>query len=163
IPMLNWPAVDAGTRVSPIDGRNMNRVFPGNADGTVAEILADYISRFILPLCTTVIDLHSGGKTMQFHPFACVHNLPDAAMMRRSIDAMLSFGAPVSLILEEIDNKGMLDTTVEERGIMFLAAEIGGTGGATAKTVSIAQEGVLNVLAHLGVLAPRPPAPETVL
>src|SRR5690606_20261373 len=62
-----------------------------------------------------------------------------------------------------IDNKGMLDTTVEERGIMFLAAEIGGTGGATAKTVSIAQEGVLNVLAHLGVLAPRPPAPETVL
>src|SRR5262245_34685253 len=29
MPMINPPAVDAGTRTSPIDGKNLNRVFPG--------------------------------------------------------------------------------------------------------------------------------------
>ena len=37
MPMLNPPAVDAGTRVSPIDGKNLNRVFPGNPRGTATD------------------------------------------------------------------------------------------------------------------------------
>lgn len=156
LPMLNWPAVQAGARVSPIDGRNMNRVFPGDASGTVAENLADYITRFILPSCSAVVDLHSGGKTMQFEPFACIHNVPDQAMLKRSILALHAFGAPNSLILEEIDSKGMLDTTVEDMGILFLAAEIGGGGASTARSVAIADNGIRNVLAHFGIIPARP-------
>lgn len=151
IPMLNWPAVRGGTRVSPIDGVNMNRAFPGAIDGNVSQILAHYVTTAILPLCDAVLDLHSGGKTMQFHPFACIHKLDDPEMFARSKAALAAFGAPISLILEEIDNKGMLDTTVEESGKLFVAAEIGGGGSVSARTVSIAETGIRNLLRHFGI------------
>ena len=35
IPMLNKPAALAGTRLSPIDGKNMNRAFPGDKDDDI--------------------------------------------------------------------------------------------------------------------------------
>ena len=44
IPCLNLPAVQSGDRCSPIDDLNLNRVFPGNANGTVTEMVAHYIS-----------------------------------------------------------------------------------------------------------------------
>ncbi len=152
LPALNYPAVRSGTRVSPIDGVNMNRAFPGKRDGTLSQLLAHYVTTVLLPMCDVVVDLHSGGKTMQFHPFACIHKLEDEALQARSRDLLLAFGAPISLVLEEIDNGGMLDTTVEESGKLFLAAEIGGGGTATAASVAIAERGVRNVLRHLGML-----------
>jgi len=36
IPALNFPAVLTGSRLSPIDGVNMNRAFPGRRDGSVS-------------------------------------------------------------------------------------------------------------------------------
>ncbi|WP_283812834.1 succinylglutamate desuccinylase/aspartoacylase family protein [Bradyrhizobium cytisi] len=99
-----------------------------------------------------VVDLHSGGKTMQFKPFACIHKLEDRKLQARSLELLLAFGAPCSLVLEEIDNGGMLDTTVEQSGKLFLAAELGGGGSASATTVSIADRGLRNVLCHLGIV-----------
>ena len=42
LPMANLPAGKAGLRTSPIDGLNLNRVFPGDADGTPTPALAHY-------------------------------------------------------------------------------------------------------------------------
>jgi N-alpha-acetyl-L-2,4-diaminobutyrate deacetylase len=70
VPALNLPAVRRGTRLSPIDGRNMNRVFPGRRDGTVTEMIADYVTRHVLPMADVVVDIHSGGKTLDFVPSA---------------------------------------------------------------------------------------------
>jgi predicted deacylase len=61
IPALNYPAVEAGTRLSPIDGRNMNRTFPGRWDGSVTEMIAHFVQNEILPGVDAVIDMHSGG------------------------------------------------------------------------------------------------------
>ena len=41
IPMMNYPAFQAATRVSPIDQLNMNRVFPGQAPGTITQLIAN--------------------------------------------------------------------------------------------------------------------------
>src|SRR5262245_45148783 len=40
IPAYNMPAVLNDTRLSPVDDRDMNRCFPGNARGTFSEMLA---------------------------------------------------------------------------------------------------------------------------
>ena len=42
VPFLNYPAFRAGRRLSPVDGANMNRIFPGKADGTLTQKIADY-------------------------------------------------------------------------------------------------------------------------
>ena len=102
IPALNFPAVMAGTRVSPIDGVNMNRAFPGRRDGSVSQMIAHFLQHNILPRCDAVCDIHSGGKSMYFAPFAAYHNLPNKLVMKKARAAMLAFGAPISLELEEL-------------------------------------------------------------
>src|SRR6185312_6423005 len=66
LPAMNYPAFRAGTRTSPIDRGNLNRIFPGRADGGVTQKIADYIQRYLLPIADFVLDIHSGGKTLEF-------------------------------------------------------------------------------------------------
>ena len=77
VPGMNYPAFKAGKRTSPIDGGNMNRVFPGNPEGNFTEKIADYFNRILLPMADYVVDFHSGGKTLDFLPFCCAHVLKD--------------------------------------------------------------------------------------
>lgn len=152
LPALNFPAVRAGTRVSPIDAGNMNRMFPGSRNGTMTPVIAHYVYTEVLPLADVVVDIHSGGKTLSFVPCAVMHQLENEELMQRTMDALLAFGAPVGLVLLELDNEGMLDTAVEEMGKIFLSTELGGGGTVTTQTVAIADAGVRNVLAHFGLL-----------
>lgn len=156
VPAMNYPAFAAGRRTSPIDGGNMNRVFPGRPDGTVTEKIADYFQRSLLPLADYVLDIHSGGKTLEFLPFAAAHVLPDKAQQARCVAAMEAFGAPYSVMLLEIDNAGMYDTAAEDLGKIFVSTELGGGGSATAATVAIGKRGVTNILKHAGILAGEP-------
>ncbi|MCY1266766.1 N-alpha-acetyl-L-2,4-diaminobutyric acid deacetylase [compost metagenome] len=153
IPFMNFPAFKAGTRTSPIDHGNLNRTFPGKPDGTVTEKIADYIQRFILPLADYVLDIHSGGKTLDFVPFAAVHILDDKIQQHRGELAMRAFAAPFSMMMVEIDSVGMFDTAVEEAGKIFVTTELGGGGSSTATTIEIAERGVRNFLIHSGVVA----------
>jgi len=158
VPAMNFPAFGAATRTSPIDKGNMNRVFPGRPDGTVTEKIADYFQRRLLPLADTVLDIHSGGKTLEFLPFAAAHVLPDKDQQARSVAAMEAFGAPYSVMLLEIDSVGMYDTAAEVMGNVFVSTELGGGGSATALTSGIAKRGVANVLKHAGILEGAPEA-----
>lgn len=153
VPAMNYPAFRAGRRTSPIDNGNMNRMFPGRPDGSVTEKIADYFQRFLLPQADLVLDIHSGGKTLDFLPFAAAHVLPDKAQQARCVAAMESFGAPYSMMLLEIDNVGMYDTAAEELGKTFVSTELGGGGSASARTVAIAKRGVRNLLKYSGILA----------
>lgn len=153
LPFLNYPAFRAGRRLSPIDGANMNRIFPGQADGTVSQKIADFVQRQLLPLADVVLDFHSGGKTLDFVPFAAAHALPDPAHEARCHAARDAFGAPYSMTMLEIDAVGMLDTAAEALGKVFVTTELGGAGTATARSIAIAKRGVRNVLIHSGILA----------
>jgi N-alpha-acetyl-L-2,4-diaminobutyrate deacetylase len=148
---MNYPAFQAGKRTSPIDGGNMNRVFPGNPEGTFTEKIADYFSRTLLPLADYVLDFHSGGKTLDFLPFCCAHMLDDKEQQARCIDAMKAFNAPYSVMLLEIDAVNMYDTAAEKMGKVFISTELAGGGSTTAYTVGIAKKGIRNILRHTGI------------
>jgi N-alpha-acetyl-L-2,4-diaminobutyrate deacetylase len=148
---MTYPAVRAGRRTSPIDGGNMNRLFPGRPDGTVTEKIADYFQRTLLPLADYVLDIHSGGKTLDFIPFAAAHWLPDKNQQEQCIAAMRAFAAPYSLMLLEMDSAGLYDSAAEEQGKIFVSTELGGGGSARASTVKIAERGVHNFLVHAGI------------
>jgi N-alpha-acetyl-L-2,4-diaminobutyrate deacetylase len=55
IPSLNFPAARAATRLSPLDGMNMNRAFPGDANGTVTSQIAHYLTHTLFPFLYTDI------------------------------------------------------------------------------------------------------------
>jgi N-alpha-acetyl-L-2,4-diaminobutyrate deacetylase len=152
VPGMNFPAFCAGTRTSPIDGGNMNRIFPGDPAGTVTEKIADYFQRGLLPLADYVVDIHSGGKTLDFVPFCAAHVLDDKALQQRCVAAMDAFNAPYSMMLLEPDNGGMYDAAAEAMGKVFITTELGGGGTASAATVAIAKKGISNVLKQAGIL-----------
>ena len=152
IPAMNYPAFRAATRTSPIDRGNLNRTFPGKPDGTVTEKIADYFQRTLLPLADVVVDIHAGGKTLDFLPLACAHRLPDKAQEAKCIAAMEAFSAPYSMMLLEIDSVGMYDTAAEAMGKVFVSTELGGGGSSTARSNAIAKRGIRNVLIHSGIL-----------
>ena len=156
IPAMNYPAFRAGRRTSPIDGGNMNRVFPGRPDGTVSEKIAHYFATELVPQADVVVDFHSGGKTLDFLPFACAHVLEDKAQQAACLAAVKAFNAPYTMMLLEIDNAGMYDTIVEAQGKVFVTTELGGGGSATPRSIAIAKKGIDNVLKHCGILAGDP-------
>ncbi len=165
LPALNTPAFEAARRTSPLDGGNLNRAFPGRADGSPTEKIADYLTTTLLPLADVVLDFHSGGKTLDFLPFAACHRLDDSDQEARSRAAMAAFGAPYSMVMIEMDPVGLYDTEAERRGKVFVTTELGGGGTATPWTLGIARRGVRNLLRHAGILAgdPEPAASEALM
>ncbi|MFC6337594.1 N-alpha-acetyl diaminobutyric acid deacetylase DoeB [Pseudomonas sp. CCM 7891] len=152
VPFMNTPAFHAGRRTSPIDKGNLNRSFPGKPDGTVTEKIADYFTRTLLPLADIVLDIHSGGRTLDFLPFAACHVLPDKQQQAQCEAGMRAFNAPYSMRMLELDAGAMYDTAAESQGKVFVTTELGGGGSSTAHSVAIAERGVRNLLVHAGIL-----------
>ena len=152
LPMMNLPAFAKGTRCSPIDGANMNRSFPGRADGSVTQKICHYIATELVPQADIVLDFHSGGRTLDFLPFAAAHVLADKVQEAACMAAMQAFNAPYSVRMLEIDNVGMFDTEVESQGKTFVTTELGGAGTATARSTAIARKGIRNLLIHAGIM-----------
>ncbi|WBU58822.1 N(2)-acetyl-L-2,4-diaminobutanoate deacetylase DoeB [Paracoccus albus] len=163
LPYMNYPAFRAGTRVSPIDQVNMNRAFPGRADGTPSQKIANYINDVLVPLADIVLDYHSGGKTLDFLPYAAAHYLDNKDQQTKCVEAVKAFGAPYSMMMLEIDAVGMFDTAVESQGKTFVTTELGGGGTATASSAQIAIKGARNMLRHAGILSGEPERSESVM
>ncbi|EPC01120.1 deacylase [Litchfieldella anticariensis FP35 = DSM 16096] len=148
VPMMNAPAAMAGRRTSPMDGGNLNRSFPGDPDGTVTEQIADYFTRYLVPKCDVVLDLHSGGRTLDIVPFAASHALDNKDQQRQALEGAIAFGAPTAMMMFELDAAKLFDTAVESQGKIFVATELGGGGTTTPERLAIAERGVKNFLIH---------------
>jgi predicted deacylase len=140
---------------------DMNRAFPGKYNGTVTQVIAHYVHEAILPLCDAVIDLHSGGYSLDLLPYNSMHYLPDEDLRQRTMAALKAFDAPVSLIMREFTGEGLLDYAVEGMGKIFLCAEIGGRGVLSPSKLKIAGTGVQNILKHFNVVEGDTPEPTT--
>lgn len=156
VPFFNYPAFRVARRTSPIDEVNLNRAFPGRPDGLVTEKIADYFNRFLLPLADVVLDFHSGGKTLDFVPFAAAHIQENKEQEAACFAAMRAFNAPYSVQQLELEPDGMYDTAAENMGKVFVSTELGGGGTATARSIAIAKKGARNLLIHAGILNAEP-------
>ena len=54
---------------SPIDGKNLNRVYPGKPDGTVSERIANAITTQIIERADYLVDIHSGDGNESLRPY----------------------------------------------------------------------------------------------
>lgn len=160
VPALNLPAFRAGARTSPIDGGNMNRAFPGDARGTITDMIAHFVTTRLIARADVVVDIHAGGRSMNLLPMGIVHDLPEPAQMAATLAALKAFGAPYGMILTELDAVGMIDTVVEDAGKVFVSTELGGAASSTVETIAVAERGVMNILKHTGVIAGAPDIPQ---
>ena len=161
LPALNYPAVLAGERVSPLDDGNLNRSFPGERGGPPTRAIADYVTSVVLPLCDAGIDLHSGGSTAQFLPcaFLCTHR--DRTLMSRLLEVVEVFGAPHTFVMEGAPPAGKassagaasgFDPVAHQHGVAFFSTELGGGAGVDPGALHVGTAGVYRVLRHLGIV-----------
>lgn len=155
LPMANFPAGMAGRRTSPIDEGNLNRLFPGNPDGTVTQQIAYWIESELLPLADFVCDLHSGGSSLMYVPTVLTKRSADPARFARQMAALRAFGAPLAYITSGGNGTGAdhtLSGGVERVGAIGLGTELGGAGTVTPAALKIVERGLRNILVHAGIL-----------
>jgi len=155
IPSLNLPAARAATRLSPLDGMNMNRAFPGDAEGPVTSQIAHYLRTVLFPISDVVIDIHSGGRSMEFVPCSHMHLVPDREQRAKMFAAMLAWGTEFCFIYADIAGTGLLPVEAENQGKLVITTELGGGECIPASVHRIAQSGLRNVLIHVGALKGR--------
>ncbi len=63
--------------VNPLDGKNLNRVFPGDPKGTLTDRIAHYISTEVIPKCTHFVDAHSGDAPEDLIPYSGYYHNDD--------------------------------------------------------------------------------------
>lgn len=149
LPMTNFPAAMAGHRVSPLDAGNLNRTFPGNADGSPTQMIAHYVESVLLPMCNGVLDLHSGGRTLHYLPSALIIGNPKSPDAK-ALAALQAFAAPIGYITAAGDSRTLL-AACQRAGVTAVGTELGGTGQVTTDTIRVAETGIANMLAHYGI------------
>ena len=151
--MANYPAAKAGLRTSPIDELNLNRVYPGDPNGSPTMMIAHYIETVLMDLADYALDLHSGGSSLHYLPSAVAGFDEDEERTRRIQELMQVFGAPYGFFFPGGHaGGGSGNDGAVRRNALFLGTEMGGSGTVTPNCLEICFNGVARVLHKIGVL-----------
>jgi len=156
MPRLSESACVANLRVSPLDGVNMNRAFPGHPRGTISSRIAHFVKTRIFPLGRIVVDLHSGGKEGAFPICTSFHPIPDPVQQAETARASRLFDPPFVLIYASSMASGLLTDEAEAEGKITIGGEFGAGETAGRAGIRHAYEGMLNLLRHYGLLEGEP-------
>jgi uncharacterized protein len=163
LPAANIGAVTAGRRISPHDGGNLNRAFPGQSRGTPTAVIAYIINTVLLPRVTLAIDLHSGGRSVAYAPATMLTQLSDPGRMAEQIGLAKIFGLPLAFMVDrEDDAPASILGACAAANVLNISAEIGGGASVSVSGLLAAEMAVKRLLTHFGSLsgAPTDPAPE---
>ncbi len=144
--------------VVPVDGKNLNRCFPGSYDGTYTDVLARSIYETLIEPADVLLDLHGGDQVEALEPFA----IYDASPVEEHAGKIAAAFRLPYVVREERSEGGvggMTTSAAAHAGIPGVIAEAGGRGlledGATAMLAA----GVHNVLRMLEMLPGEPDPP----
>lgn len=158
LPMLNAPAFRAGTRVSPEDGVNLNRAFPGDPLGGPTAQIADYVASVLLPMADLFHDAHAGGSSLAYLPFVSMRRSGDADLDARSLAAARAYGAPNIQIWGFSPDPRLTTSEANRQGVVSLGGEFGGGGSVSRSGIALVERGIGRLMAHLGMVEAAPEA-----
>ncbi|MFG1709480.1 succinylglutamate desuccinylase/aspartoacylase family protein [Nonomuraea sp. M3C6] len=147
VPVANPYAHQALTRNTPLDGVNLNRIFPGSRGGSVTEQLAAVLCE-ILDGADYFIDFHSGGNFATVE-YAYIHDA-GAEMSRAYGTSLLYHGHPYI---------GSATGWALDKGVRCMVSELGGGGQRIEEYLKRGIDGTRNVLRTIGMLPGEPVPP----
>ena len=152
LPRLNTPACAAGQRSSPLDSLDLNKVFPGNPNGTITRRIANFVTSQIFPLVDVVIDIHSAGSAAgEFVMCTSLHQIADPEQFEETKFVAGLFDTPFIMMYSSEMHSGLLTSNAENIGKITVGTELG-LEGVNPQGVKYAYEGIQNVLRHYGIL-----------
>lgn len=153
-PSINFPASETGKRLSPFDGQNMNRVFPGNPQGTPTEKLAAFATGTLFPAVDLLIDVHAGGRDVSVVPMVFGFTTPTSKVDEAALTTLMeAWGYE---FVQHVD--GIRETAcgaAKEANLASIEVE-GGGGRLKTSELEIMEEGLRRALGAYGALAGAP-------
>jgi predicted deacylase len=157
----NMPSYLARTiYYSPADNKNLNRVFPGRADGTLSERIAFVLTRDVIERATHVVDLHCGDGNESLRPYTYWITTGAPAVAEAGKQMALAFG--LDHIVEDRERPGdpkasvYLSNTAITRGKPALTIESGGLARTDEESIAAIERGIAGLLKYLGMRADGP-------
>jgi predicted deacylase len=144
---------------NPVDGKNLNRIYPGKADGTLAEVIAHTLMEEVVKKADAVIDCHGGefDEYMAFYLITCIKGDPE--LDQRTLDLAMALGVP---FVEVTDASGdwlgrgtMIGETVFS-GRVGMGLEFGERGERDEQAIAGTFNALQNALKHLGMKEGEP-------
>lgn len=162
VPIASMPAYKArAIYIVPVDGKNLNRQFPGNARGTAAEQLAYWLVENVIRQGDYYVDLHGGDMNEALVPFTLFQSGGDEATGARSLEMARVFG------IKYLVGSGVKGSTVSaalELKIPGILPESGGQGIWEPHHINAHTEGLDRLMRHLKMIeGPEPEPRETIV
>jgi predicted deacylase len=156
VPVVNMPGFAARSiYVCPLDGKNPNRVFPGDANGTGTEQMADWVFRNVISQADYYVDMHGGDLVEALLPFTIFFRTGNEQVDARSLELAKVFGIPY---LVASVSPGSTIAAASCKGIPSILTESGGQGIWTAEQVADHTNGLNRLMLHLQMIPGSMPA-----
>lgn len=142
--------------VNPLDGRNLNRVFPGDAVGTASERIARWITDNVISGSDVFVDMHCGDMNEALVSFTGIEEIGDAEVDARSRALAEAYGLRYLLIGP---SPGMTTGAAAALGMPAILGEVGGQGRWPAEDVALHAAGFRRLLQAAGLIDEAPAQP----
>jgi predicted deacylase len=162
VPLVNVPSFEQKiAHVNPIDGKSMNRFYPGKADGTQTERASLAITKEVVEKSDHLIDLHGGDIDESLRPYSYWTKTGNEKQDAISREMVLAFGLDTIIISADRPKdpaaSRYLENTASTRGKPSITAEAGHAGTVEAGDVKALVDGCVNVMRYLKMMD-SPPA-----
>lgn len=148
----NLPAAMAGSRVSPLDGGNLNRCFGDAPSDDPTPRIAQYIAEHLFPISDVVFDIHSGGSSLVYTPCAYADLWGDPKNDALALAALEAMNAPISWIQRGVPQGPVAGRAAYRQGAIYLSGEFGGGGALSRHATWVAERALYRLMAHLRML-----------
>jgi predicted deacylase len=170
LPLANVPAVMAARRCSPLDGGNLNRAFPGDANGTPTQRLAHFLEIELFPRHDVVFDIHAGGTSMAHLLCALIETNAVVSRHEAALSLMRRLGLSFGFVADNGPGAPTSMGAARRAGAIGISGEFGGGGTTTPESMAATESAIDNLLLALGVTetpmfrrSPTPAAPMRML
>lgn len=153
VPQANALSYRGGTRISPEDGVNMARAFPGNPEGTPTERIAWHLHHRFIAHADFMLDLHSGGTHYAVSTLVGYYHNDGTEIGRRSRAAAEAFGIDLLWAHERIA-PGRTVSSALALGVPWLYTEAYGGRRIRREDAEAFYAGAFRLMRHLGMLRP---------
>ncbi len=140
---------------SPLDQKNLNRVYPGKADGTPSEKIAHAITTEVIDQSDYLLDLHCGDGNESLRPYVYQTVTADAALNTRIAELVAHCGFDHMVIdrgrPRDPAASVYCSNTAITRGKPAVTVEAGFLGVPDEKSSKMIASGVENVMRYLKI------------
>src|SRR5438270_3512423 len=161
LPLVNIASFEQKVpHVNPVDGKSMNRFYPGKQDGTQTERVSYAITKQVVERCDYLVDYHGGDIDENLRPYSYWPKSGDAKHDAITRDMVLAFGLDHVIVWSDRPKdpaaSRYLDNTANTRGKPAIAVEAGYSGTVQPDDVALLANGTLSLMRYLKMLPGAP-------